>query len=228
MTNITVIIPCADQHRVYLPGAVQSVVHGVGPKADIVVVDDACKNEIVRMDPAKVIRCPAHRGRCEARNIGARSVETPWLFFLDADDWLMPTAIADMEQLIVSNKDLGLAYADYEYVTPQGERVVLAKPGYEKNRLMHHNGVNIGMLVRRDRFLKVGGFDRRIEIPEYWDFFLRYTANPKVCVIHHWRPFFTAQSGVSIVGDAEQAMARGTRQIQGLIGRGHYRRWMTM
>jgi glycosyltransferase involved in cell wall biosynthesis len=93
--RVTVVIPCFDQAR-YLPAAVTSVrAQTCGPVA-CVVVDDGSTDDTAAVASrlgATLLR-QANAGVSAARNAGLAVARTDLVAFLDADDTLLPDAIA--------------------------------------------------------------------------------------------------------------------------------------
>ena len=93
--RVTVVIPCFDQAR-YLPAAVASVrAQTCGPVA-CVVVDDGSTDDTAAVASrlgATLLR-QANAGVSAARNAGLAAAGTDLVVFLDADDTLLPDAIA--------------------------------------------------------------------------------------------------------------------------------------
>lgn len=229
--QVSIIIPCGGSHAEYICDAVESCLKAKPCPDRIIVVDDDANPAVdLNHRPAgasysvMMRRLNEHHGRSYARNFGVVQTDTPWLYFLDADDFLEPTAISDFWQ-IVSTKSPDLIYADYCYIDKNGERVLVAKDPATRRTMAFRNPVNIGMFVRKDRFLAIGGFDEDMSLGEYWDFFLRYAMNPKIKVVKHSRPFFTARQASSVLPNATEMMARATSKIQGMIRGRYYEDW---
>lgn len=221
--NVTVIIPCGGTHSKMVSDAVQSCLKVEVP---VIVIDDISIPP-VRLGTSPLVslhRLPVHRGRSYARNFGAKLAETEWLYFLDSDDMIEPTAIEDFRAVADS---CDISYADYDYVDAAGERVRVEKHPYSYSLTSQKNLVNIGMFVRRDRFEKIGGFDEDMQFGEYWDFFLRHTANPKIRVHKNARPYFVARPA-SVNPDAQRLLQNGSLKIQAMIRGGYYREWRTV
>lgn len=225
--RVSIIIPCGGNHAQYVGDAVGSCLRADPPPDEIIVVDDFMMPPIsLNHTPiVKVYRLGAHRGRSYARNYGADQAHSEWLFFLDADDFLEPTAISDFQK-IIEDEAVDLIYADYDYIDEQGKRVRVEKCPYTRMAILRRNPVNIGMFIRRDRFLALNGFNEDMMVAEYWDFFIRYSMNPKIKVLKHNRPFFVARADTSILPNAKELMTLASLKIDAMRRGGYYRKWI--
>ena len=224
--DVTVVIPCSLRHSQYINGAVSSCFAGeVLPKHVIVVEDNETpfiwESEIMS---ATLIRLNEHRGRSYARNIGATQASTGWLFFLDADDLLATTAMADFALLTHNNNNLSdLYFADYDYSDSDSNLHRVAQKFISKPPGRVETQINICMFMKRKRFHIIGGFDEDMAICEHRDLFLRYIWNPQVKIHKHGRPFFIARQATSILPNAMELMAKGQRKIGMLMRGGYYK-----
>jgi Glycosyl transferase family 2 len=99
--TVGIVVP-AHHDSAYLPAALQSICDQTYPHWECVVVDDASHEDIasaVRPFCAadrrfRLLRHAANGGLPAARNTGLRGLDTDVVIFLDADDMLVPTALA--------------------------------------------------------------------------------------------------------------------------------------
>ena len=92
---ITVVCPVWDEYCAYLLECVASAVDQVGVDVHVVVVDNASDQHLPALGKdVRVIRSAVRLGVGAARNLGLSLVETPYVAFLDADDVLLPGALA--------------------------------------------------------------------------------------------------------------------------------------
>jgi GT2 family glycosyltransferase len=103
-TTVTVVIPCFNQAR-FLPSAIRSVRNQREHFVECIVVDDGSTDdtsEVADELGARVIRQP-NRGLSEARNAGLAAARSEFVVFLDADDELLPGALARGVEMLTSN-----------------------------------------------------------------------------------------------------------------------------
>jgi glycosyltransferase involved in cell wall biosynthesis len=92
--SVTVVIPVwGERYAATLPRAVASV-RAQGPPAPIVVVDNASDAALPPLGDAVVVRSETRLSAGAARNLGIAAVATELVVLLDADDELLPGALA--------------------------------------------------------------------------------------------------------------------------------------
>lgn len=226
--DVTIIIPCSIHHSQYINESVASCFAGTVLPKRVIVVEDHQTPFIIESEiaPAILIRLNEHRERSHARNVGAKQANTRWLFFLDADDLLAVTAMADFA-LLTKNKQrkdvADLYFADYDYCDNEGNLYRVVQKFVEKCPGRVQSQINIGMFVRCTRFHLIGGFDEDMAICEHRDFFLRYIWNPQVRIYKYKRPFFIARQETSVLPNATARMEQGQKKIRTLIRGGYYK-----
>ncbi len=104
---VSVIIPCYNQAR-YLPQAIESVRRQTCQPLELLVVDDGSTDDTADVAVhlgAQVLGQP-NRGVSEARNAGLAVATGQFVVMLDADDELLPEAIARGVDALSSRPDL--------------------------------------------------------------------------------------------------------------------------
>ena len=93
--TVTVVIPCFNQAG-FLPAAVASVRGQVGALASCIVVDDGSTDDTAAVAASLGVPLLRQRnaGVSAARNAGLAAARSDFVAFLDADDELLPGAIA--------------------------------------------------------------------------------------------------------------------------------------
>jgi hypothetical protein len=113
-----------------------------------------------------------NRGLSAARNTAFAHARTDFLFLLDDDDLLEPTAVEKTLACLVSHP--GLAFANGFHVGFGAQQYVHRRGFHHGAAFLHHNLVVPHVLVRRSAFEAAGGFDESIvDGLEDWDFWLR-------------------------------------------------------
>lgn len=176
--KVSVIIPVGPGHAKYLPDALESVVGQTMREWEVVVVDDGIFDEDnigEGMQPYPFARfvataMPGGRGPGAARNTGLQHVKAPLVLFLDADDMLSPTALAD---LCGAYAQAGgrYVYGDWQIMgasQPQTEAEYSAEAWLDFRDLGGKHAVTVLMATDDARRI---GFDETLPAWEDWDFF---------------------------------------------------------
>jgi glycosyltransferase involved in cell wall biosynthesis len=166
--SVSVVIPAYNSART-LGRTLESVISQTFPPLEILVVDDGSGDDTAAVaeafgPPVRVIR-KLNGGPASARNLGVHQARGHWIAFLDADDQWIPTKLE--RQLRHTGSDsIGLVHA----LIDRGARV---PERLDFNRLWKRNWiVNSTVLIRRDVFLGLGGFNEARELISVEDYHL--------------------------------------------------------
>jgi glycosyltransferase involved in cell wall biosynthesis len=176
--EITVVIPCFNLGR-FLGEAVESALGQSGGPPRVVVVDAGSTDEATPAalealpDGVEVLRRESP-GPATTRNAGAAATDTPLLLNLDADDRLAPGALEGLRGGLAHDPEAGFSYGVMRMFGSQEGQVRF--PDYDPYRLLYRPiiGGPGTMLIRREVFDAVGGFDP--EVPGYEDWDLQLSA----------------------------------------------------
>ncbi len=122
---VSVVIPCYRQAH-YLPQAIESVLAQTHSNIEIVVVDDGSPDnasQVAKQYPG--VRCirQENKGLAAARNAGIRSTNGEFLVFLDADDRLLPNAVADGLASLARHPEAAFTAGRCQNITDRGDIV---------------------------------------------------------------------------------------------------------
>jgi O-antigen biosynthesis protein len=188
-------------------------VHSTVP-FEVIVVDDASPDDSAKKLAAcsgvRLVRTPRNLGFIGACNLGAENARSELLLFLNNDTEVTPGWLESLVETVNSDDRIGLVGAKLVY--PDG---TLQEAGgiiwsdatgwnYGRNGDPDDQAVNVlrdvdycsgaAILVRRDLFERVGGFDTRFAPAYYEDTDLafairasghRVVVQPKSVVVHH-------------------------------------------
>lgn len=169
--RVSVVLPTRDRLAL-LQRAVESVRQQSWVPHELVVVNDGTSPVVV--PGARVVDVGPGAGACLARNVGARVARGDWLAFLDDDDAWHPEYLAEAASLA---GEVDLVLTAFTKVRASGEEVPEKVPPdrLEVSALLVRNpgirGSNI--LVRREVFLGVGGFDESLAAVQDLDLGIR-------------------------------------------------------
>ena len=185
MDTVSIIIP-AYNAEMYLREAVDSALSQTYQACEIIVVDDGSTDRTPRIleeygDRLRVIR-QANQGSPAACNAGAAVAKGTWIAFLDADDMWLPGKLA---RQIESCADYAISHTDSvcfgDSITGEVLRSSFEPPycGSVLKELLVRNFISKStVMIRRDIYLRYGGFDETYTGVEDWPFWL------KVCAEH--------------------------------------------
>ncbi|MGZ4778772.1 MAG: PIG-L family deacetylase [Thermoanaerobaculia bacterium] len=194
---ISVIVRTKDRPAL-LHEAVASITASAYP-AEIVVVNDG--GEQPELSGVKLVHHPQSRGRSEAMNSGVAAATNPFIAFLDDDDLYHPDHLATLGRASEQSQYQGWYTNAVSAFVRLGEsglfetrsRQRLFDGDFDRERLLIDNYIPLPtLLVRRDTFLDLGGFDPEFDLFEDWDFLIRLSLRgdllhvPRItCEIRH-------------------------------------------
>lgn len=217
---VSVILPTRNRGEL-LGRALRSALSQEAVALEVLVVDDASTDDTpdrlaaAAADDARirVLSQPECMGAPVARNRAAHEAAAPFLAFLDDDDEWLPGKLARQVALAITS-GAGVVSCEYAEVDPHGTpmRAGQVDLGALPARGTLVRGNVLGMsatLVRRDAFMRVGGFDTRLPRLQDWDLWIRLAG---VTPFRHVPEFLAVKHNSlrSISGDPE-ALARAAR-----------------
>ncbi len=177
----------------YVRDAIASACEQTHESTEVVVIDDsddgrteAVVDELRRTYADVRIRYlhnETSRGLPAARNQGVAATDARFLAFLDDDDRWYPEKTSRQLSLFRSGPDdLALVHSGYVGRYEDGRHKKTVTPEYDHPvypRILERNfiGTPSTVMVERDAFEAVGGFDETIRFCEDWDLYLRIARN---------------------------------------------------
>lgn len=202
--TISVVIPVYEGASL-LESSLAALRTGGAQPEEILVVDDGSSDDpasVALRHGATLLRSDIRRGPAHARNLGARAARGDIVLFLDADVLASSHTIERVAQAFLSRPDLDAVIGSYDDAP--------ASPGFasQYKNLMHcfvHQSANRNAstfwsgcgAIRREVFLRLGGFDEAYDRPAIEDIELGYRLvaqhhrielDPQLTVKHlkHW------------------------------------------
>jgi glycosyltransferase involved in cell wall biosynthesis len=174
VSDVTVVIANYNYGR-YLPEAVDGALR---EGAAVVVVDDGSTEPLPELPPEVDLVRQENQGVARARNAGLSRAATPYVLFLDADDRLVPGALATLREPLEADATLGYAYGRMRFFGDwQGE---LRFPPFDPYALLYRHTIGLSALTRRELLEATGGFDPDFTQFEDWELWVNALA-------HGWR-----------------------------------------
>lgn len=187
MTLVSVIIPTYNRAST-IKAAANSVLQQTVREIELIIVDD-CSNDNTEAvissiaDPRiSYYRNDRNEGAAKSRNIGAARAQGKYLAFHDSDDIWRTDKLEKQLQYLKEYPEAKMVYCAFNL--HRGEQIQkipnsgLALEGSIFDTLLQGNTVGTPtIMVNRQYFREIGGFDESILALEDWEFALRISQN---------------------------------------------------
>jgi glycosyltransferase involved in cell wall biosynthesis len=193
---ISIIIP-AYNYAEYLERGLQSILSQQAADCEIIVIDDGSTDNTQHIMQSYTQQyshihffSQQRQGPGKARNLGARHALGEWLLFLDADDYLLPNALAIFKQALQNNKKCEAVLAGHikqdqcnRFKTIKGPRLTSKEKNFSNfiaEKLRLYQGA---FIMRHDIFTALGGYPEDIILCEDKVLWGRLIANHAIIAI---------------------------------------------
>lgn len=191
--KISVVIPTYNYDR-FIREALESALNQTCEPQEILVIDDGSTDkteEIVLGFADRGVKYlgQENAGVCTARNRGVAESQGEFIAFLDADDIWEAAKLEKQVAMLIDNPSFGLVHCGMrEFESDTGDTISLRTEGRAGDvadglLVWEEPVVNVSgscLVVRREAFNSVGGFDTRMKCGEDWDFCYRVARKYKV------------------------------------------------
>jgi len=180
---VTVVIPCFRQAH-FLGEAIESVLAQTHPRIELIVVDDGSPDDVERVagryPGVRCLRQP-NGGLAAARNAGLAAASGEFVLFLDADDRLLPEAVATGLRELGASPETEMAAGTWRLIGEEGEPVPAAAPevpaqAYPALLESCFISTPAAVIYRRRLFQQIGGFDPSVSASADYDVYLKTAA----------------------------------------------------
>ncbi|HUJ13955.1 MAG TPA: PIG-L family deacetylase [Thermoanaerobaculia bacterium] len=189
---VSVIVRTKDRPAL-LREAVDSI-RATGYPAEIVIVNDGGAQPDIA--GARIVNLAQSAGRSEAMNRGVRAAKSGHIAFLDDDDLFYPEHIATLASAARTRDGIAWYSDAVSAFVRDGQthsRMRIFGQDFDRQQLVIDNYIPLPtLLVPRDAFLELGGFDVAFDLFEDWDFLIRLSQRgsfahvPRItCEIRH-------------------------------------------
>jgi len=209
MLKISVIIPTYNRSDT-LVTALKSVAQQSYPAHEIIVIDDGSTdntcNLLKHQFPTIHVICQSNQGVSHARNRGIEHATGDWLAFLDSDDEWLPHKLETQVQHLVDSPEYKVCHTEEIWIR-HGKRVNPMKKHQKSGGWIFRRCLPLcamspsSILIHREVFESVGGFDEWLPACEDYDLWLKITARYPVLFIQ--QPLI-----IKYGGHADQLSAR--------------------
>lgn len=212
---VSVVIPVGPGHGRYLPSALDSLLGQTFREWEVIVVNDS--GEPLQLTPypfARVLETKGREGAGKARNLGLQVAKGPLCVFLDADDYLVPSALSEMLNAFWQNNG---KYVYSDWFAINGNRVVQDQaPEYDQHEWFYKGLHAVTVLMSTEQARQVGGFDETIAGWEDWDLFCKLAVNG-ICGVRLPKPLlgYRQHSGQR----RESSLSKSTELLDALRAR---------
>lgn len=190
--GVSVVIPSYNYGR-FIAEAIRSALGQTLVPSEIIVVDDGSVDDTAMVvagfgEGVRYIR-QENSGVCVARNRGVAESTGELIAFLDADDIWEPTKLEKQSAVFARDEHIGLVHCGMrEFENDTGETIAMHTEGLEGDvadelLLWEKPAVNVSgsaIIVSRESFDAVGGFDPRQKCGEDWDLCYRIARRYRV------------------------------------------------
>jgi len=177
--RVSVITP-VHNHGAEVVRALQSVVAADYPELEVVVLDDASSDgsadsvtrffEAHPFLPGLLVQHPVNRGIGAARNALVERARGEFVFALDADNEIYPSALRRLVSALERDRDALFAYSMLQVLrdgVPTGLGSALP---WEPDRLREANYIDAMALMRRRELLELGGYTDDVRLHGWEDY----------------------------------------------------------
>ncbi|HLP87790.1 MAG TPA: glycosyltransferase [Nostocaceae cyanobacterium] len=186
MKNLSIsIIVTAYNSAKTIAVTLESIIAQTMANWEVIIVNDGSDDETVNIltsfatqDDRISIVNQQHQGVSVARNMGMTKAKFDWLLFIDAGDWIFPSHLQQLTEILIANSQFDVVYCGWLRFTsqgiPYGLPEYLTVSGDLFDILAEGNPFTIhGCIVRRSLVEAVGKFDPMLQAHEDWDLWQR-------------------------------------------------------
>lgn len=193
MEGVSVVIPTFNRAN-KIKRSIESVLLQTYKNIEVIIVDDNSTDNTkeiideINDDRIRYFKLNQNSGPSNARNIGVSLSKFEIIAFQDSDDYWKPNKLEIQLDKLKSNDEYALVYSSYEYIK-NGKHVRVPSDvnlfdDLEKNilaTLFKHNVIGTPtILMKRNAFEKLGGFNNNISALEDWELALKVALNYKI------------------------------------------------
>lgn len=182
MVPISLVITVYNRQQ-YLAATIDSILAQTHPDFELLIWDDGSTdnsveiaNHYAQQDPRIQVIAAPHQGQTQALKSAIQKTTGAYIGWVDSDDLLAPTALAETIAILNSHPQVGLVYTNYQVIDEAGnlkQEGTRCRTPYSKERLLLDFMTFHFRLIRRSTYEQVGGIDLRFERAQDYDLCLK-------------------------------------------------------
>jgi glycosyltransferase involved in cell wall biosynthesis len=181
MPQVSVVIPCFAQAH-FLSDAIESVLGQTFTDYEIIVIDDGSPDNVravVERFPMVRLIAQENRGLSQARNRGLAECTGTYVVCLDADDRLLPNALAAGVRAFAERPECGFVWGRRRRIDVSGNPVpsspLIVEGPARYDLLLRQNivGPPVTVMFRRAVLAELGGFAAEQHHSEDYEMYMR-------------------------------------------------------
>jgi glycosyltransferase involved in cell wall biosynthesis len=192
------IVMAAYNREALVPAAIGSIFRQTRTDWELIVWDDGSTDGTARAareaacgDPRVRVITGEHGRMSKSINSAAELATGKYFGWVDSDDAIAPTALAETVAVLDADPEIGMVYTDYLTMDASGRVIgpgTRTKIPYSKDRLLIDFMTFHFRLMRRELFDSLGGLNREMDSSEDYDLCLKLS---EITQIHHLaRPLY--------------------------------------
>lgn len=190
MEKVSVIIPTYNRENL-IERSIRSVLNQTYKNLEVIVVDDGSTDhtrEIVESikDQRIIYHKQENGGAAKARNTGVSLATADYIAFHDSDDVWREDKLIKQMSFLKQNPEYGMVYSNFffhrldgsGYSIPKDVKPIGELSGDIFFTVLINNTVGAPtMVMKKELFEEIGGFDTTLKCLEDWDFTIRFAEN---------------------------------------------------
>jgi glycosyltransferase involved in cell wall biosynthesis/radical SAM superfamily enzyme YgiQ (UPF0313 family)/Flp pilus assembly protein TadD len=219
----------------YLAAAIRSILEQTYANFEFIIVNDASTDETAAILEEftdcrlRVLTNSQNLGLTKSLNIGINAARGRYIARMDADDLSLPHRLERQWRFLEEHSDYALVGSSYYQIDETGEiksliRVLTGDPDLQTGLLKQNWFGHGSVMMRKDAFDQVQGYDERFKCAQDYDLWLRLAEHYKIANLeepqYYWRatPSCISQSRVreqEYFARLAQKRARERRNLAG-------------
>ncbi|MFW6358033.1 MAG: glycosyltransferase, partial [Chroococcales cyanobacterium] len=226
---ISLIITTYNRQQ-YLSCAIESILQQTQRHFELLIWDDGSTDASLEIayqyasqdSRVRVVSAP-HLGRGQALKKAIAATQGKYIGWVDSDDWLAPTALAETADFLNRHPPVGMVYTDYFDIDPNGNTIGYGQRcsiPYSPAKLLSFFMTFHFRLIRRSVYDAVGGIRAAFETAEDYDLCLRLSEVTEIGRIHQPLYFYRHHSqNISTQQDQKQRLRSHAAALEALSRR---------